>query len=141
MAEIVNLASFIGTPGQELTVADANWSVAYQNGTSSAVISSAARVYQNATPEIVYVRSETPGSANQTVTATIHQVTALASGNHIGVVARKQDGANTYIVAQLRSESGGRQVRVYSIKNLTATQIGGNIPVTTVNGSGYVLQL
>lgn len=141
MAQIVNLASFVGTPGQELSAADANWTQIYQGGSGIGTISADGRVYQSLTTEATYVRSETPGSANQTLVSTIRQVEARASGNHAGLVARRQAAANTYITGVLRSETTGRQIRAYKVINGTATPIGGNIPVTTVNGSDYVLQL
>jgi len=137
MTQFVNVPSFAGTAGVGIATSDANWEVNYQAGSTSAVVSDAARARQNEGTEVYYSRTETPPGLTQVVSSTIRRFTAV-TGSNVGVYARAY-APRSCIVAQLRTESGGAEVRLYKLKGGTATQLGSSVSVTTTNGADHVL--
>lgn len=139
MTQFVNVSSFAGTAGVGIATSDAGWEVNYQAGSTSAVVSDAARARQNEGTEIYYSRTETPPGLTQVVSSTIRRFTAV-TGSNVGVYARAY-ASRSCIVAQLRTESGGTEVRLYKIKGGTATQLGSSVSVTTTNGADHTLAM
>lgn len=138
MTTIVSLSSYTGTNGQLLSAADANWSL-HPLYTGTAQIYNAG-VRQTNTTNALYLRSEVPVSANQTVRAFV-KANSLITGQVVNVIARCSDTLNTFFLAQFLY-SGGGQVKLFKFENGTATQLGTTQTVTAPSvGTSKSLQL
>lgn len=125
MAVIVNLASFAGTNGNSISVADANW-VKHPNFTSGDMLVYSGRARQSAAANTnAFYRSETPASANQIVEVDVYN-TGAADLTPVGIAARMSTTASTFILAQFYNAT----IKVFKFVGGTATQIGSNITVT-----------
>lgn len=126
MSVIVSLASFTGTNGQLLSAADAGWSLHPLYTGTAQIIDGAVR--QTNTTNSLYLRTETPANADQTVRAFVRNKSNL-TGQVINLVARCSDTLNTFFLAQYYYGAGG-QIKLFKFENGTATQLGATTAVT-----------
>ena len=119
MAVIVNLASFTGTAGQELTAADSGWTRNTSAGLGSANITvdgaGVALGPTGSSLSAAYLRTETPGSRNQVVRSTMaHRVSTV---DIMHVLLARCDGSNWVGAYFLRNTPA-----VFLVKRVSGTR-------------------
>lgn len=136
MAQIVNLTSFAGSDGDSITAADAGW-VKHPSYSAGEMLVYQGRARQGgASTKAGFYRSESPSSANQTVTASIY--TASQSTVPVGIACRMSASANEMILAQYLQG----QIKLFKFLSGSATEIGSAAAITNpATGLSAELQL
>jgi hypothetical protein len=146
MSVIVDIAAFSCTTNNEsLVTSNPGWST---NSTTPPFGTDIFQVQNSASPvsaypvtgapSIGYLRDETPGSANQTVRATLRRVGTLTADQYLYIGARMSAGDDSVSVGYVGDNGGDTSgtVVIYQTVNGTRTQLGSNI--TGVGGLGSV---
>lgn len=146
MAVIVNITAFLCTTNFEaLTVSNPGWSVNTTNPPFDVNIfrvqnvASPVSVYPaDGAPSAGYLRDEIPGSANQTVRATLRRVGALTPDQYMYVAARMSTGDDWIAAGYVGDNAGDTSgnILIFECVNGTRTQLGATI--TGVGGLGSV---
>lgn len=136
MAVIVNITSVtVGTAAEDLNVSNTGWTkngntgygtnnllVTDVNGAPNSIYPAAALSYG-------YLRDEVPGSATQTVRATLRRIGVISSAQICCVFARATSGGDDYFRATFQTDSSA--CALFAVVNGTPTTL---IAATTVSG-------
>lgn len=146
MAEIVNITTWAGSPGEEVTVSNSGWTRSSSSpfGTADTVLDSgttaldAVRGGTSGSGSYAYLRTETPGSANQNVR--IGLVTEGTPFNDSSIFALARVSSNNWIGAFYVPNSGGTVYLRYCIGG-TITTPASVTSVGALSGTAKNLEL
>lgn len=135
--------SFTDTAGTTLTGHSANWTKHSSSGSTSLVITDANRFRVSTVDasDSIYYRTETPGSANYSVSMTFRKIDD--SSGALGVCARMDTSANTFYMARyMRDVGAGLSAwQLYKRVAGTFTQLGSNSTETLSTGVNYGVRI
>ena len=130
-------ATFTGTAGTDLVVADSNWTEHPNNNLGQMVITDANRGRTTDGNYTCYYHNGAPANANYEVSADLY-CASNASSHYDAICARLATSAITFYGAYVVGASG---YQLYKVVAGTATQLGSTVARTFVAGTSYPVKI